>query len=129
MITFLHDHCEHLEHLHPRFLHLLTPGVTVRQDGPDRVAEDRAHDVEVLLRNLILQMEQAERAECVRQRVNVINVGDHLVHHVHHKPSVLLQQIVEAIFIVRVTMMSMSLVLTPTLLIRSLQNNSLSTSL
>ena len=79
----------------------------MQQEGPDRVAEDRAHDVEVLLWNLILQMEQAERAECVRQRVNVINVGDHLVPHIHHKPSMPLQQIVEAIFIVRVTMMSL----------------------
>ena len=79
--------------------------------------------------NLRIAFVSSSSAECVCQRVNVINVGDHLVHHVHHKPSVLLQQIVEAIFIVRVTMMSMSLVLTPTLLIRSLQNNSLSTSL
>ena len=47
LITLLHDHRQHLEHLHPGLLHVRGPDVVREQDRPHGVTKDRAHDVEV----------------------------------------------------------------------------------
>ena len=99
LVTLLHDHGEHLEHLHPRLLDLGTPDVLWEQDRPHGVTKDRAHDVEVSGGHLAPPMEQAQGPEALIHHLQVVNIGHQLMNHIHHQPGVILKKVMEVLLI------------------------------
>ena len=64
------------------------------------IAEDWTHDIQILVRNIILNMKQSQPGQSGQQIIKIINVGHHLVDNIHNQASMILKKVMQRILVI-----------------------------
>ena len=64
------------------------------------VAEDWTHDIQILVRNIILNMKQSQPGQSGQQIIKIINDGHHLVDNIHNQASMILKKVMQRILVI-----------------------------
>ena len=78
----------------------MRPSIMLQKSWSHSIAEDWTHDIQILVRNIILNMKQSQPGQSGQQIIKIINVGHHLVDNIHNQASMILKKVMQRILVI-----------------------------